>query len=179
MTGMFISRSTHNEQDILKNSCKMNKKSVLLTSNYWSLCRHPYYLGKFNKPMTKLNRFRLVYCLGNFLILLSWALPCNSMSIPWILPAYYLLVICYKNCSKDLVSQWRRKKERMFVGEFSLIRKKSSELTHIHVIPLRERQSHRSTIVYCSHYCIRTLFCVPKHKTIIWWLPFTLFPLAV
>lgn len=52
--GMFISRSTHNEQETLKKS--FNKKSILfnnrlilLTSNYWSLCRHPYYLGTFNK----------------------------------------------------------------------------------------------------------------------------------
>jgi hypothetical protein len=54
--GMFIYRSTHNQQEILKKSCKKNIKSILfndgfiaLTSGYGSLCRHPYYLGIFNK----------------------------------------------------------------------------------------------------------------------------------
>jgi hypothetical protein len=54
--GMFIYRSTHNQQEIFKKSCKKNMKSILfndgfigLTSRCWSLCRHPYYLGTFNK----------------------------------------------------------------------------------------------------------------------------------
>ncbi len=56
--GMFIYRSTHNQEEIVKKSCKTNMKSMLfneeflsLTSGYWSLCQHPYYLGTFNKYM--------------------------------------------------------------------------------------------------------------------------------
>jgi len=109
ITGMFIYRSSHNQQEILKKSCKKNMKSSLfddgfigLTSRYWSLCRHPYYLGIFNEYIN----LELVYCifLGNLLMLLSWSLPCGSISISWMLPTYYLFIICHKNHSEDLVS---------------------------------------------------------------------------
>ena len=37
-------------------------------------------------------------------MLISWSIPCGSMSIPWMLPIYYLLVICHKNTLEDVVS---------------------------------------------------------------------------
>jgi hypothetical protein len=54
--GMFIYRSAHNQEEILKKSCKkiikpmvFNDGFMSLTSNYWSLCQHPYYFGTFDK----------------------------------------------------------------------------------------------------------------------------------
>jgi hypothetical protein len=55
LLGMFIYRGTHNQQKILEKSYKKNIKPsvfsiglISLTSSYWFLCRHPYYLGIFN-----------------------------------------------------------------------------------------------------------------------------------
>ena len=56
--GMFIYRSAHNQEEILKKSCKKTMKPMVfndgfmsLTSNYWSPCQHPYYFGTFDKHM--------------------------------------------------------------------------------------------------------------------------------
>ncbi|CAF0871593.1 unnamed protein product [Rotaria sp. Silwood1] len=85
--GMFMYRASHKQQKTLKKLCKKNGKSmifndesILLTSNHFFLYRHPYYLGYL-------------------LMLMSWSLPCGSTSIPWMLPTYYLLVLCHKSHS--------------------------------------------------------------------------------
>jgi hypothetical protein len=66
--GMLIYRSAHNQQEILKTSCKKNIKLMLfndgfisLTSNYWSLCRHPYYFGIFNQLIKIVDKFCVLY----------------------------------------------------------------------------------------------------------------------
>ncbi|CAF0747535.1 unnamed protein product [Rotaria sordida] len=90
--GMFMYRASHNQQETSKKLCKKNVKSMIfndefifLTSNHCCLYRHPYYLSYL-------------------LMLMSWSLPCGSASIPWMLPTYYLLVICHKSHSEGLVS---------------------------------------------------------------------------
>ncbi|CAF2527836.1 unnamed protein product [Rotaria sp. Silwood2] len=90
--GISMYRASHNQQETLRKLCKKNGKSmifndglILLASNDCFLYRHPYYLGYL-------------------LMLMSWSLPCGSTSVPWMLPTYYLLVICHNSQSEDKVA---------------------------------------------------------------------------
>ncbi|CAF0958359.1 unnamed protein product [Adineta steineri] len=93
LLGMFISRrSIHYQQEI---SSKKNTKSyglISLISNYWTLCRHPYYLGicllEYIFMMISFLLFRKfanTYFLDNTLRLNAY-----SMDVTFILSASYL-----------------------------------------------------------------------------------------
>ncbi|CAF1435388.1 unnamed protein product, partial [Didymodactylos carnosus] len=94
ISGIIIYRGAKNQCETFKKSRKnmeyilLNDGQVWLTSDWWSICRHPCYLG-------------------NLLMFISWSLPCGFTLIPWILPVYYLMVIYNRSRIED--AQCRKK----------------------------------------------------------------------
>lgn len=113
-----------------------------------------------------------------------------SWSVLWVLPVYYLLRIYQENHARNMmISSWKKKKRdtcQISNVFFSFESKKNyARMTFCHHDPIccvgfkqrrtnpclnigigfpREIERHRSALVYCSYYSLRTRFSILKQN---------------